>query len=609
MDFRFKQEVVLVLLIAFYIVQQGYLISQLNQLPSPLYGGDYYFQLGSITHIMEGGNPLEAPNIQNSQPAYFIVYSYLVASFGSAFGLEPIMAMFIFSQLCIVLFVVSFYFILKYITNSKNIALLSTVLFLPLSVFPILKYTDFTALFLFPIMFFSVYYFYKKQNIVSSVLLGVVGGVLTISHGSAFFISIAFLILMFLAFMFHRMLKIDLKEKIVEFYPKRTNIKKYLPMLLIALVVTFAISLLWWYSPIFVSKGVALNDSQNWSFEDLSRIDVQLDYLFIFLKGMFFSFSSINLIILSILSIVAIYFLLTREFSNKNFIIMTLAISTIIALHYFITQPLIKTNFSPARSFEFLIPFVTILLASISLTFLEERVKKYFFPLVVLIILITVSVYYIDFNQKIQNDTWIKTGKTVLSEDLLSAQNWVMNNTSVNDVFLSTKEVSFGLNGLTGRKVMTSRRAQNSPFINIEQIEADSAVILYGNDSSKRAELLKKYNVSYLYWSRYWIQSEFSFNEKGEIAGAFDPILIKDIKDYRDYLSRYNVTFVTANTWIDPSVKGPHIKKYDLIIVSPANYRSFENPWNADLENYLDEVWSYEKENITYVKIYKINIE
>ncbi len=609
MDFKYKQEIVLILIIAFYVAQQGYLISQLNQLPSPIYGGDYYFQLGSITHIMEGGNPLEAPNIQNSQPAYFIVYSYLVASFGTVFGLEPMMAIFIFSQICVVLFIISIYLILRYITNSKNIALLSAFLFLPLSAFPILKYTEFTALFLFPIMFFAVYYFYKKQNILSSAFLGISTGILTISHGSAFFVSISFILLMFLAFMFYRVVRIDFKEKALEFYPKRTSIKKYLPMLVIALAITLLISLIWWYNPIFVNKGITLNDSQNWSFEDLSRFDVQLRFLYTFITGAFFSFSSINIIVISLLSIAAIYLLITQEFTNKKFVVMFLVISYIITLHYFLTQPLMKTNFSPSRNFEFLIPFATILLASISLEFIERKAGKYFFLLVIVALLITTSVYYIDFNQRLQNDQWLNAGKTPLSEDLLNTKEWIRNNTSVNDVFLSTKELSFGINGLTGRKVMTSRRAQNSPFIDIDQIEADSAIILYGNSSSKRIELIKKYNITYIYWSYYWIHTEFSFNEKGEILSSFDPILIKDVKNYREYLDRHNVSFMATNTWIDPSVKGPEIKKYDLLIISPGNYRTFDKPWSEDLDKYLEEVWIYEKGNTTYAKIYKINIK
>ncbi|MBI4895132.1 MAG: hypothetical protein HY831_01435 [Candidatus Aenigmarchaeota archaeon] len=606
MDFKFKQEIVLVLIIAFYLFQQSYLISQLNQLPSPLYGGDYYFQLGSVTHIMEGGNPLVAPNIPNSEPGYFIVYSYLVASFGSTFGLEPMIAIFLFSQICIILFIVSLYLILSYITNNKNIALLSTILFLPLSAFPILKYTEFTSLFLFPIMFFSIYYFYKKQNILSSTILGIVAGILSISHGAAFFVSLSFITLMFLAFMFHRVLKIDIREKIIEFYPKRTNIKKYLPMMIIALVIAFSIALLWWYNPIFVHKGVTLNDNQNWAFEDLSRFDIQLVTIYRFLSAALLNFGSINLIIISILAIIGIYLIATQELNNKIFILMFITISVIITLHYLITQPLIKTNFSSGKAFEFLIPFSTILLTTISLEFLEKKITKYFFPLVIIVLLITTGFYYMDFNQRVQKDQWINVGKNPLSEDLIQTREWVLNNTSVDDIFLSTKELSFALNGLTGRKVMVSRRSQNSPFIDIDQLEADSAIILYGNDSSKRKELLDKYDVKYLYWSYYWIQSEYQINENGELVGSFDPIIVKDVKDYRNYLNKYNITFTVLNTWIDPAIKGPEIKKYNLLVVGPENYRDFNKPWNQGLDSYLEEAWNYTNNGKTYVKIYKV---
>ncbi len=185
----------------------------------------------------------------------------------------------------------------------------------------------------------------------------------------------------------------------------------------------------------------------------------------------------------------------------------------------------------------------------------------------------------------------------------------VKDNTNVNDIFISTNELSFALNALTGRKVMITRRSQNSPFIDIDQMEVDAAVILYGKDSKKREELLREYNITYLYWSNYWIRSEYYSNEKGEITNWFDPILAKDIKNYKEYFESYNISYFSQNTWIDPSIKKEKIRKYNLLFVSPKNYRSFEKPWYEDLDNYLKEVWIYSYKNQTIARIYKVSYE
>jgi len=208
----------------------------------------------------------------------------------------------------------------------------------------------------------------------------------------------------------------------------------------------------------------------------------------------------------------------------------------------------------------------------------------------------------------VNTDKWIQVGKQPLSQDILETKKWILSNAGINDIFLSTNELSFALNALTGRKVMITRRSQNSPFLDIDQREADAAIILYGNNSKKRKELLKKYDIKYLYWNNYWIQSEYYFDNQGKITGWFDPIIVKDIKNYRSYFDNYNISYFSLNNWIDPAIKGEKIRKYDLLFVSPQNYRSFEKPWVEDLDNYLKEVWNFKYENQTLARIYEIKI-
>jgi len=594
-------------ILVYYLIQQQWLISQFKSLPSPIYGGDYYFQLGSIIHIMQGGSPLEAPNIPGSEPGYFILYSLLVALFGLCFNLTAMQAMFIFSQVLLAISLVVFYFLAFRFFKNKLFALLAVLLYLPLTRFPVLKYTDFTYVLVMPLFFFSLYYFLKKRNLRSSLTLGVVAGLANISHGSAFFVTNATFILLFLYYSFFRYISFNIEklQLIIRIQHPWKDFIYGLKLIFPVFLISFLISLLWWYKPIFVYHGKTLNDMQNWGFPDFSRIDYQLKYLFSTLQRYFLNFSSIRTILTSLLSLLGLYFIFKNNNTlENNYIKFLVLLSIIVSFHYFVTEPLLSTHFSPPRTQEFTFPFTVALLSCFGLQrVIDFKNRKHVFGIFLFILLILTS-NTLDFMDKIENDKWIAVGKQPLSQELLAMQKWVLDNTDVNDVFLSTNELSFVLNALTGRKVVITRRSQNSPFIDIEQREIDAAVMLYGNDTEKTRELLRKYNVKYLYWSYYWIQSEYTI-ENNKIMNYFDPILVKESHEFRDYFDKYGVRYIKMNTWIDPAMRGDEYRKYNLLFVLP-KYRNYTRPWSESLDRYLNLVWEYKIENQTLVKIYKV---
>ena len=155
---------------------------------------------------------------------------------------------------------------------------------------------------------------------------------------------------------------------------------------------------------------------------------------------------------------------------------------------------------------------------------------------------------------------------------LLEIQNWVEENTDKNAVFLSHDELSFALNGLTGRKVVIERRTHFNPYVDFDQRNADAAVMLYGNDSGKTLELLKKYNVSYVYWDVSYIQ----FSQR-------EPMLVRP--SYEEYLGRYGVSYQPVEWYLDPAWD-PLYKKYPLLAVSPAK-ADWQQPWSDELQKHL----------------------
>ncbi|MBI4983234.1 hypothetical protein HZC32_01145, partial [Candidatus Woesearchaeota archaeon] len=190
---------------------------------------------------------------------------------------------------------------------------------------------------------------------------------------------------------------------------------------------------------------------------------------------------------------------------------------------------------------------------------------------------------------------------------LVSLQEYLLKNTQVNDVILSSNENSFAINALTGRKVVTSRRAHNDKFLDFDQEEIKAAIILYGNNTSEKLKILKESNIKYLYWDYYWVQTEYYFDQNGNIQGWFDPLIFRYPEKYGPILQNNGIAYFQQHTWLDPAAKYPEAVQYDLLFVSPKNYRSFDKPWKADLDPYLEEVWSYINNEQKIAVLYKIN--
>jgi hypothetical protein len=164
------------------------------------------------------------------------------------------------------------------------------------------------------------------------------------------------------------------------------------------------------------------------------------------------------------------------------------------------------------------------------------------------------------------------------------------------------------INGLTGRKLVCSRRAQNDAFENMDIREMDQAIILYGNDTAVKKELLMKYDVKYLYWDEFWIQSEYYFDSSGKVVGTFDPLISFKNESIEANLKVNNVSYFIKKDFVDPSLKDDRWPQYDLIFISPENYRTFEEPWNENLNDHLTSVWEYKSGNRTVARLYKVEM-
>jgi hypothetical protein len=133
----------------------------------------------------------------------------------------------------------------------------------------------------------------------------------------------------------------------------------------------------------------------------------------------------------------------------------------------------------------------------------------------------------------------------------------------------------------------------------------DAAIILYGNNSALRNQLLKEYKVKYLYWESNWLEMEFRFDDKGKIVDFFDPYMIDDTPERAQYLQNNGVKFMQLETWKDPAFKGEDVRKYHVLVVLPSN-ANITQPWSDELNKQLELAKEVSRGGTPLSRVYKM---
>ena len=302
---------------------------------------------------------------------------------------------------------------------------------------------------------------------------------------------------------------------------------------------------------------------------------------------------------------IVLFFFLKKHTLETRFLGIVLATAFIGTFHFIIAQPLFGTVLSPRYISVFTFMLLFALFGTFTIKVLANTFRKYrtiiFIGSFVILLLFN---FYSSYSYQ-KNDRWVNVGRTQLSGNIVAMGDWVSENTDVNDVFLSTNELSFVVNAMSGRKAVTFRRGHVDLFTDMDKRMIDAAIMLYGNDSTKREELLKEYDAKYLYWDNYWIMSDYQFDNQGKLVNVFDPLLVFKTDERLSALSKYNISFYEQHTWLDPAVRGDWVKKADFLFILP-NQFNLTHPWHPDLDNYLEEVWNYDQGGQVVSRIYKI---
>ncbi|MDP2749609.1 MAG: hypothetical protein Q8O89_02130 [Nanoarchaeota archaeon] len=577
-----KEDYLLLLLIIIVLLIQLSIVTKLKQLPGPIYGGDIYHHKGMAQHIYNGGLPWKDPYYLEGYAFYGWLLHLLTASFAFILGIGILKASIYFPLVELLLGIILTYLLGIKVFKDKLFAFLFSAAWASFFITLDLNVSGFATVVMMPALaLFITYAKTTKQRIFAGVIYGLCG----ITHASLF-IGLNFYIF---ALIFYRIITENIENKegktVIKKEFKKSIINQIRWVSLI-LLIGIPIAMLYWGPIIFVYHGKTLNPLQEYSGSGVANFSLYQSTI-----PAFFNFSKGINIIFSILVILGIYYLIKNPGKAKIPLLFFIA-GFIGIIHPLITKPLFNTSFGYYWFGRmFVVTQIILIIFGVFLVYL--LIKKYFkpnFDLKKAVVLLALIVFIIFTSQNIKNyknGQFTQAGFTLSTEmeAMFRMGDWIMANTDKNDVFVSTHpETSFALQSISGRKVMFSRRTHSSHFIDVNKRAADEAVMLYGNDSEKTKELLKEYNVKYLYEDFYSLQTKqqcesiwnsLEETNEGNVNMQFQSyVCLQTTAEFEEYLKQYGVEYKKITGPLDPA-GGLETPKFALLAIRGTEFNSY----------------------------------
>ncbi len=610
----FKYVLILAALVA--LINFNFL-NQFKQLPSPLYGGDYYNHLGTMYHIFYGGSIFDNGQMNGEIPWVPWLYHLYVVILSKITGLDPMFGTIFSSLPLIFVSAIIAYLIVSRFTDDKWVMIPIVLVFL--TAYPIYKYTLFAFYVTAPLLVLAWLLFLEQQTRNRFIFLAIAIALAHLSSTQLFFSSIILLGI------------IVLDKAYGEFKKGGNNVnfllgkefQAQIAPIIGVFIAGFIISLLYWYWPLLVYKGATPNDLQVYGWPDYTRFDLQVGSITKEIRETFLAFdfsSTVNAMhsLLGLVQLFGIFVIVKKRNENQYYHFAFLVLLGVFAglTHHLIMFNLLHSHLAPGHLFQMLYYPIAPVAYAAALIFLKDTVKigsAGKAPLVGgVFILIALTFFFTHFsNFEDKKDTnYITSGRQPLTQFHVDIKNWITANTGVYDVFITNNEDGFMLNALTGRKTVSTRRTHAPVYTDMDERMLDNAVMLYGKNDAKREELLKKYNVKYLFWSVRWVENEFRVQD-GQLVGLYDPLMVRDKPEYRRYLDENGVPYITPEEmqYLDPAWLETY-PQYRVIIAMPAKF-DYAHPWDDSLDKYITPlvpIGIQNGENLElFASIYQVN--
>lgn len=533
--------------------------SQYKTIPSPVFGGDVFRDRGFVKNIAEG-NPIWSDGFYLDEIQYYgYVLPALEAVFVKITGLG-VDTVFLYSTIIfLILGMISWYVLGKEFFNNKRYALLVSVASLIFNSYN-LKF-HYAALSIFLPLFLYFWLKYElKGKIVNGILTGLLIGLACLVYGGLLIqLSTIFFGYIVISFLF------ELKHKKMKNFGM--IILGYVKRYYLATIVFIAV-MLTYFLPLMIRYGMKIvNDVPHWG--DIAPRALNLGWFFGILKGLFFNYANVTLLIITLVCLLGVIGLIfSKKTVQKSMLLYALIINLLLIIHHWITVPLLGAYFWPSKML--IIPAFMPLFFVVGLKFISGLSsgsidKKHAAFWVALVILL--SAFVINF-YAMKNSQWEQYGmqESPYVDSLYALADYMHSNIKNDEAILSNDETGFMLAVLSGKKVMLTRRTHASYYVDIDKRIADASVVMYGRDVNLSRQILDKYSVKYFYMD----------------ANIFQNAMRARL-EFKQYLSDNGVEFVEMIDRYDIAVPPDKAVLMPMIIISPQNFtEEFMSLWELD---------------------------
>jgi hypothetical protein len=575
---------------------QLWMAHDLVTLPSPLYGGDYVYQMGCIRSIAASGNPMASCSTCGALPGYLPLYGTVVALVAHATGLEVVRAMLVMSAVLRALSVLIVYWVFADLFGGPA-GLAMAGLWAMLNPSLLLKYTEFTAGVVIPLYVHALFRTVAAPRPVRALVLGVTLAVAGYAHAVAFVGGLAVAFLALLAAMVWRAVRAP------------ASAARELGRTALALTIVLACCLLalgYWYRPIVVDHGRTSAHYTEWNGGPaLATLSQRVDYTGRQLGSMlrFDDAAHAALSLLVLAAAVALFHRRTRARVAPG--VLVAACTFVWLLHYLVTEPVLHTHFVPNYVRRVLWDFVVLLVAVVPVVALFDAARGAAGRALQVAMLAGAVVVLTGETRALAASGDLARARLPHPPAFTDLQRWALAHTRPDDIVLSTNELSFAWSALTGRKCLVTRRAQNDAFVDMDERNRDAALILYGRDDGLRRARLRRWGVGYLLWTDGWTLSEWQPDAQGR-SFRVDPLLWFRNDSAAAALARAGVHTSDDYGWVDPALRGDEYQAFDLTCVTASNYESAGHPWRRELDPLLEEVWTYREQGRRTAALYRV---
>ncbi len=532
------------LLIAYLIIQFSLMVS-LTSLNGPVYGGDFYRDRGFIESVVQGFMPWEdgyyLGELQYYPWLYFAVLGFL-AKFLS-FNVDKLMIFFPLLTTSLMLFI---HYKLADLLFKKELYVKFLYLFFIISsiVFIGSKGTRFGEFVFLPAsIYFFLKYELKHQHVRNLLYSGVFLGLTSLVHGSKFLIGLAFFGVYLLFDYFSNLKKNGFNG--VWIY-----IKKYYSLFASAILVSLI-----YFLPLFFRYGSS-RPNPVMQYGDTYITHLGFGWLLTSLKNFFFNFSSFVNVLISLFVVVGFILLIMNFKRKESKILLSFFFTNLVILqHHQITRPLFAFwVFVPKLNYFVFFKPIFFAFGIIGVYLIVKKFSKQFVKFSYLLVFILVLSNLVVSYGNVREGRWFEHGTKADMTELHNIGDYFKTNLPNDKAILANDETSFGLQALSGKKVMITRRTHASYFVDINERIKDAVLIWYSNNITLQKELLDNYSIKYLYLDQYFM------NYPVKTSPEFEKELIEN-----------NILYVKQLTTLDPAQTIEKGFVTEMLIIPPQN--------------------------------------